>query len=265
LQLRDIPGAVLALKDVRVRKALSRAIDREGIAGLQPPGFTPAGYYMMSATDRLYPQVEQAIPKDTYDPAAVARLLDDAGYQLAGDGIRRSATGDELNVPYLSLPGLEDEGVAQVVARNWADAGVTGGMSVIPQAQRNNAETRATFPGAHGRSGTPNFLSAMVLDYTTSRIPTEANHWAGTNLGGYSSPETDRVAAAILTTLDMRARDQLVIQFVQRYVEDDAVLPISFKSNAFIVDKAIGGYEPRLSQAAGSAFAWNIYEWTLTR
>ena len=49
----------------------------------------------------------------------------------------------------------------------------------------------------------------------------------------------------------------------QGHIPDDA--KPWYKSNAFIVDKAIGGYEQRLSQAAGSAFAWNIFEWTLTR
>ncbi|MEA2639086.1 MAG: peptide/nickel transport system substrate-binding protein [Chloroflexota bacterium] len=262
-QLRNLPGVDPALGDRRVRKALSLAIDREGLANLQPPGFTPAGYYMMSFTDRLYPTVERTIPKDTYDAPAAGRLLDDAGYRASPDGLRRNAAGDRLEVPLLTIPGLEDEGIAAVISGNWGQVGVDGGMAVIPQARRNDSELRATFPGAHSRSTNPNYLSPSVFDYTSSRIPSEANRWNGTNLGGYSSPETDRLAAAILGSLDVRERDRLTLEFVQQFSEDAAVLPTLFKSNFYVVARGISGYDLTLSQVQGSAFAWNIYDWTM--
>ena len=135
-------------------------------------------------------------------------------------------------------------------------------MVVIPQARRNDSEFRATFPGAHGRSTSPNYLSQSVLEYTGSRIPNESNHWSGTNLGGYSSPEGDRLGAAILNTLDVSQRDQLTLDFVRLYAEEAGVLPTIFKSNFLIVGRGINGYEAKVSQLQGSAFAWNIYDWT---
>lgn len=261
-QLRDLPQAEASLQDRRVRKALSLAIDREGLAGLQPPGFTPAGYYMMGLGDRLYPTVERIIPRDVFDPSAAARLLDDAGYRAGTDSIRRNAAGERLSVPLLSLPGLEDEGISTVIAANWGRVGVDGGMSVIPQARRNDSELRASFPGAHGRSTSPNFLSSSVFEYTSNRIPSESNRWSGTNLGGYASPEALRLATAILGTLDVAERDRHTLDFVRLYAEEAAVLPTMYKSNFMIAAKSIGGYDVTLSQIQGSAFAWRIHNWT---
>src|SRR5207244_2031750 len=50
-QLRDLPSTQPGLRDARVRRALGSAIDREGLAAAQPPGFTPAAYYPMSFSD----------------------------------------------------------------------------------------------------------------------------------------------------------------------------------------------------------------------
>jgi len=256
-QLRDLPAAQPALRDSRVRRALSLAIDREGLASIQPPGFTPAAYYMnMSPTDRVYPTVERTIPKDAYDPTAAGRLLDDAGYRAGPDGLRRNAAGDRFTMQFLTLAGPEEERIGAVIDENWRGVGLDSELSIVPAARNNDNQFRATFPGAHIRSSAPNWTSDTILNYSIARIPHEGNRWTGSNLGGYSSPEADRLGSSILKTLDVRERDRLALQLVRLWAEDAAVLPFLFKSATFVAAKGIGGYDVN-----GSASAWSIYNW----
>ena len=71
-----------------------------------------------------------------------------------------------------------------------------------------------------------------------------------------------RLATAILSTLDVRERDRLTLDFIRLYAEDAGVLPTIYKSNFIVAAKSIGGYDLSLSQVQGSAFAWSIYNWT---
>lgn len=75
------------LSDVRVRRAIALCVDRQGIARalLRDPG--------LSATQLFPPSMalwhDAALPALRTDPVAARRLLDEAGWKMAGDGIRR--------------------------------------------------------------------------------------------------------------------------------------------------------------------------------
>lgn len=256
LQLRDILGTQ-PLHDSRVRKALSFAIDREGLAKVQPPGFTPPAYYAMSLSDRLYQTVESSVPKNANEPAASERLLDEAGYPRGLDGLRRSRTGERLAVPILTSPGSEDELIATVLGDNWSRLGLESPFSMIPPSRASDRELQATFPGVVMKSSFPRFDQ---FQFTSDKIPHEGNRWTGSNLSGYKSFETDSLAAAILTTLDVSERDRLIIQLLRLWAEDIPIIPFLFKSRFIAVAKGISGYDVKVSSVQG-ATAWSIYNW----
>jgi peptide/nickel transport system substrate-binding protein len=257
-QQRDIPGAQPAVRDFRVRRALGYAIDRVGLENLQPPGFTPAAYYAMNPRDRLYPLVDRTVPKYANDPAAAERLLDDAGYPRGSDLLRRGASADPLTASLLTSPGPEDEGVATVLSDNWRRTGVGGDVTTIPPARASDSEFQATFPAVNMKSTSPRFDK---FEWTSDRIPGPGNRWSGQNWGAYSSPEADRLSAAILRTIDQNERDRLIVSLVGIWTEDSAIIPYLFKSRYLIAAASIGGYDAAVSSVQ-TAHAWNIYNWT---
>ncbi|MFN8667094.1 MAG: peptide ABC transporter substrate-binding protein [Gemmatimonadaceae bacterium] len=98
--------------DVRVRRAVSAAIDRGRIVRVALAGYgTPAG----GAVPPQHPfALAQAIAADGgRDEATASRLLDDAGWRRAGDGVRRRG-GEALRFTLLSV-GSGDNALEQLV------------------------------------------------------------------------------------------------------------------------------------------------------
>ncbi len=117
-----------ALKDVRVRRALSLCIDRTGIAKalLRDPEL---------AATQLFPPTlagwhDPALPPLAHDTAAAARLLMEAGWQRAGDGLR-DAQGQPLRLvlrTFVDRPELPV--IATALQAQWRQAGIAVQVSV---------------------------------------------------------------------------------------------------------------------------------------
>jgi peptide/nickel transport system substrate-binding protein len=74
-----------ALQDVRVRRALVMAVDRERLSRDLLYGLTRPARSFWEHT----PFADAAIPPLPYDPEGAARLLDAAGWEMGADGLRR--------------------------------------------------------------------------------------------------------------------------------------------------------------------------------
>src|SRR5690606_15037168 len=72
-------------RDARVRRALAMAIDRAGMIEALMYGYAQPAAGMIPPWSPLHPDIEPL----SYDPAEAARLLDEAGWTLGSDGIRR--------------------------------------------------------------------------------------------------------------------------------------------------------------------------------
>ncbi len=103
----DAADPLPALRDIRVRRAIAMAIDKQEIADVVYQGTATPGDTVIrpaSAFWHLDIPADQELP---YDPEAAAAQLEEAGYVDAdGDGIREDpATGDPLR---LRMPASED-------------------------------------------------------------------------------------------------------------------------------------------------------------
>ena len=82
--------------DVRVRKALSMAIDRQLLVDVAAYRYTrPADATGLSDSfaSWLDPTIAEEAEWCDFDPERAAELLDEAGYPLNEDGVRRTRTG----------------------------------------------------------------------------------------------------------------------------------------------------------------------------
>ena len=108
------------VSDVRVRRALNMAIDREGIAASILSGVSQP--VSQVATADVYGYAPD-IPLFPYDPEAARALLDSAGY---GDGLElRAVVRSDPSVPESSL-------IYQVLAQNLAAIGVEVDLDPVP-------------------------------------------------------------------------------------------------------------------------------------
>jgi peptide/nickel transport system substrate-binding protein len=107
--------------DVRVRRAMIHAIDRDLIArtileGLAPVAHGPIQPLSWAYTDR--------VAHYDYDPARARTLLDEAGWKAGTDGIRRR-DGRPLSFTLITQAGYAvRENVAQAIQRHLHDVGI---------------------------------------------------------------------------------------------------------------------------------------------
>ena len=125
-----------ALGDVRVRRALSVAINREGILrGVLLGSGQVTGQIFRPGDDGYLPELDHAFP---YDPQLARQLLADAGH------------GNGLDLDFPVYPEL-DPAIADAIIANWSDVGVRvrrlewAAGTTIPNLQKAQASI-AYFP-----------------------------------------------------------------------------------------------------------------------
>jgi peptide/nickel transport system substrate-binding protein len=232
------------LRDWRVRKALSLAINREAIrdrimggASLPTRNIVPPGFFGY---------VEELQP-DPFDPEAAKALLAEAGY---GDGFRMTIMGP--NDRYIN-----DARIIEAVAQFWTQIGITTEVETMP---RNIFFSDLIRGGADSFPGfdSPKFSMSMTgwgtvageATYTVSGILETYNAATGGgngNFGRYSNPSIDAKSVLAKQTIDREARLALLQDATRMAMEDYALIPIHFQVNKWAM---IAGLEhnPRTNE-----------------
>ncbi len=224
----DKTGAPLPknpFRDVRVRRAISKAINRTALTErLMEGAATPASQLLADGFFGVSPNLKP----DTYDPAASRRLLAEAGYP---DGFALTIQGP--NDRYMN-----DEKVLQAIAPMLTRVGietkvVTQPWSVfITQASAPNYADSVFLVGNSATTGEASFpLRAQfaTVDFKTGM--------GSSNRARYSNPQVDDVLAQAMRTVDDGRREKLLQQVAEIAMADQAVVPLFYQDNVFATRK----------------------------
>lgn len=155
-----------ALQDVRVRRALSLCIDRDGIAKalLRDP--------TLAATQMFPPLMkgwhDPGLPPLRHDPAEAARLLAEAGWQRGPRGLVNAA-GQPLQLVLRGFPDRPELPLfAAALQEQWRQAGITVKVSIgnsgdIPLGHRDG--TLHMGLGARNFGTVPDPVGTLLQDY----------------------------------------------------------------------------------------------------
>ena len=260
---RYVPTAVVAgltfnlshppLDDVRVRRAIAMAIDRNGISKKITLGRYPV-------TDVIQPQFswayDPAVKEPAYDVRASDALLDRAGW-VRGAGGMRVKNGKPLSIVYVQFPeSTTGVRVATAVQAELRQRGIAVEVKSVSNAQ-------LFLPSSRGGTLASGQFDLAYVPFTMGSDPDDSAILAcngASNYMRYCSATVDALEKRALLS-NSRAERKTLYGRIQRQVARD--VPILYLFNA----DYIYAYRTRLGGFAPNAFlpTWNAAGWTLKK
>lgn len=234
------------LADKRVRQAIVSGIDRATIVKKLYEDKLPVATSILSSIEKSYAADLQRWP---YDPAKARALLAEAGYKPGPDGVMVKADGTRLSVDLLVSSGIRIVELLQQVIQSQLKA---VGIEVVAKSEPERSllgETvrKRLFPGMTLFSWTPAPDGILYFTYHSSRIPSAANSYGGTNYTGYRNPRMDAVLDAALAELDPAKRKDMWHEIQATIMQDLPQIPLYYGANVFVQPVWMTGMTPMQS------------------
>lgn len=231
------------LADVRVRRALLLAIDRELLVRQLFDGRQPVAHSFMSPLDRM---LARDVPAWPHDPARARALLEEAGWRSGPGGIRRNARGEPLRLDFQTTAGNRSrELVQQVLQGMWRAVGVDVLIrNEPPRVLFGETLSKRRFTGMamFAWISSPENVPRSILH--SSEVPRPENGWSGQNYTGFADPRVDALLETIELELDQDRRRRLWRELQTLYAEALPALPLYFRADAHIWPRWLRGVEP---------------------
>ena len=256
LQFRD-PTAPWA-QDVSVRRAIAYATDRQAIVDTLLYGLSTTAYTWVATDDPVYPLLQQrGFTPYVYDPIQAARLLADAGWTKAADGVyQRNGQRFQIDAAALARSNAQE---ASALAGQWSQLGFVSSPSLIQASATNTQELTSTYQGVITWPG--GFRDGAIRDWTSEQISTADTRWRGGNFGAYSNPQMDQLYDRFQVALQTSEQQQILADAL-KLANDDLpmiatyiyVVPVMFRKGV------VGPGKVSPNQLAS---AWNVHTWEI--
>jgi len=251
------------LSDIRVRKALSMAIDRQILVDI---GYGSAG----RATCNLVPAPEMFASPNTdciaQDMEGAKALLEEAGWvDSNGDGIREK-DGVDMAILYQTSTNPVRQDFQAVIKDWWTELGV--------KVELKNVDASVFFGGDAGSPDTFQKFYADVemyannfdgtdpepylAQYLCDKIPGPENQWQGENINRFCDPAYDALVAELSTTSDMAKRGEIAIRLNEMLTKDSyVVVPLVDRGRLSAASNTLGG----VILNTWDTELWNASDW----
>lgn len=213
------------LKDARVRKAISKAINRKAIAARIMDGLAVPAAQMLPDG---YEGTSKTLKPEAYDPKGAKALLAEAGYP---EGFKITIHGP--NDRYVN-----DGDIAQAIAQMLTKVGIKTEVNTMPKSVYFSKASAlefslmlvgwATDTGEHS-----NCLSALLHTYDKDK------GFGSANRGRYSNPKVDALLEEALVTVDPKKHNELLVEAVELGLGDVGIVPIHYQVNVWGMKKGL--------------------------
>ena len=237
--------------DVRVRRALIAALDREEyvrtiLDGLAPVALGPIQPASWAYTDK--------VTHYAFDPSKARALLDEAGWRAGADGIRER-DGKRLSFTLITQAGYAiRENIAQAIERQLRDVGV----DVKVELQDGTAISAIWFEGRFDAMlhwwqmpSDPELTTFFAAD----RMPP-----AGRNINYFRNDELTRLLYASDRTVDRAERKALLARAQTIIVDAVPEIPLYTVTRLDAVPATLTHFK---GNPTNTGIFWNVHEWEI--
>jgi peptide/nickel transport system substrate-binding protein len=225
------PLAETPRRDVRVRRALSLALNRKGLSErameggavpsnqIAPPGFI--GH-------------DPALAPLAYDPPQARRLLAEAGYPQ-GFNLSIHCTADRF---------AGDGRTCQAMGQMFTAIGIKTEVEALPtatffrRAASGGADKTPEFSVSASMFATTTGVAAEGMTTLIRTVDAKAGHGAS-NRGQFSDPQLDALLAETETEMDDARRDAAMLKAVGRAMDQMAIIPVFFVQAAWGMSRGL--------------------------
>lgn len=250
------------LSDIRVRKALSMAIDRSLLVEV---GYGNAG----RPTCNLVPAPAQYASPNTdciaQDMEGAKALLEEAGWVAGANGMR-AKDGVPMKLLYQTSVNAVRQDFQALIKGWWNELGVEvelksidggvyfGGDPGSPDTfQKFYADVEMYANNFDGTDPEP-----YLAQYLCDKAPSPANGWQGENINRFCDPAYDALVAELASTREMEKRGEIAIRLNEMLTKDSyVVVPLVDRGRLSAHSNTLGG----VVLNTWDSELWNASDW----
>ncbi len=247
------------LQDVRVRRAIAHAIDRQEMVDTLFGGKTSV------LESWIFPEQpefagEEQLRRYPHDPSRARALLDQAGIRDTGDdGTREMADGTPITLTLLTTDTPQRAEIGRQIERDLRAVGLRVETRLLPIDELYSPTGplfRRQFQLAEfGWLGAvePNGLPL----WSCAAIPGPENGFTGNNFGGWCFDPAEAALRAAANTLDERARAAAYLRHQQLWTQESPSIPLLQRPIAVLQRPELHGVAPDPL----APITWNVDDW----
>jgi peptide/nickel transport system substrate-binding protein len=237
--------------DVRVRRALAHAIDRELIASTILDGLAPVVDGPVQPPSWAY---TGDVRRYEHDPAKAAALLDEAGWRAGANGVRER-NGVPLSFTLMTQAGYAiRENVAQAIQRQLRDVGVDVKIQLVDGTAISSVWFEGRFDAMLHWWQMPSDPE-LTLFFAADRTPP-----AGRNINYLSDERLTKVLYASDRTVDQGERRRLLREAQAMIADLAPEIPLYNVTRLDAVPARLKGFK---GNPTNTGIFWNVHEWAI--
>ena len=253
------------LSNVKVRQAMSDAIDRAKVSSIGESGYEPPANQAGIVTPTFSSWLNSSLISKynySYNPAKAKQILASAGFKMGSDGIMANSKGQKLSFSVINIGDYSDWVASmQVVAQNLKAVGI----QVTPQNLNSTTYQTDLYTGkyqlAYGsETGGPTpYYELRQWLYSANSAPIGTA--AGSNFERYSNPATDKLINEYAKTADTATQHSIVNQLQKVMLSQVPVIPVTESVDWFQYDTGTFSGWPTPSNPFAQPAAYNYPDW----
>jgi peptide/nickel transport system substrate-binding protein len=219
------------LSNVKVREAISYAIDRQKVSTIGESGYEPPANQTGIVTPTFSGSLNNTALSawgSGYDPAKATSLLESAGFHMGSDGIMANSAGQKLSFTVINIGDYSDwVASVQVIQQELKAIGI----QITPDNLSNTDFDADLYYGKYQLAYYDQQTFGPSAYYELNNWLNSANtapvgKVAASNYERYSSPSTDKLLNQYATTTDPATQQSILNQVQQVMLNDVPIIPV---------------------------------------